>query len=50
LAKRWEANNGKRLDQLVTLDYNARSFQFVERLPAALLEELLDVARRIFTV
>jgi mRNA interferase MazF len=38
------------LDQLVTLDYNARSFQFVERLPVALLEELLDVTRRIFTV
>ena len=37
------------LDQLVTLDYNARSFQFVETVPHALLQTLLDITRRIFT-
>ncbi|MDR0525790.1 MAG: type II toxin-antitoxin system PemK/MazF family toxin [Spirochaetaceae bacterium] len=38
------------LDQLVTIDYTARSFQFVEKVPPDLLAELLDIARRIFTV
>jgi mRNA interferase MazF len=38
------------LDQLVTLDYKARSFQFVEKVPAHFLSQLLDVARRIFTM
>jgi mRNA interferase MazF len=37
------------LDQLVTLDYQARLFQFVETVPADFLEQLLDVTRRIFT-
>jgi mRNA interferase MazF len=38
------------LDQLVTLDYSARSFQFVETVSAEFLLALLDVTRRIFTV
>jgi hypothetical protein len=38
------------LDQLVTLDYQARLFQFVETVPADFLLQLLDVARRIFTI
>jgi mRNA interferase MazF len=38
------------LDQLITLDYNARSFQFVESIPYDLLSKLLDITRRIFTI
>lgn len=38
------------LDQLVTLDYNARSFQFIETVPSEFLLQLLDVIQRIFTV
>ena len=38
------------LDQLVTLDYKARSFSFVEKVPHDFLLQLLDVARRIFMV
>lgn len=38
------------LDQLVTLDYKARSFQFVESVPLGFLKQLLDVAQRIFTI
>jgi mRNA interferase MazF len=38
------------LDQLVTLDYTARSFQFIETVPSDFLLPLLDVVRRIFTV
>jgi mRNA interferase MazF len=38
------------LDQLVTLDYKARSFQFVETVPADFLLQLLDIAQRIFTI
>jgi mRNA interferase MazF len=38
------------LDQIVTLDYNARSFQFIETVPKELLDILLDITRRIFTV
>ena len=37
------------MDQLVTLDYNARSFKFIESVPSDFLLELLDIARRIFT-
>jgi mRNA interferase MazF len=37
------------LDQLVTLDYNARSFKFVEGVPIDFLLQLLDITRRIFT-
>ena len=37
------------LDQLVTLDYNARSFKFVEKVPSDFLLQLLDITRRIFT-
>ena len=38
------------LDQLVTLDYKARSFQFVEKVPVDFLLQLLSVTQRIFTV
>jgi mRNA interferase MazF len=38
------------LDQLVTLDYKARSFKFIEKVPYDFLAKLLNVARRIFTV
>ena len=38
------------LDQLVTLDYKARSFQFVETVPPEILLKLLDVTQRIFSV
>ena len=36
------------LDQLVTIDYNARNFQFVETIPYALLKQLLYVTVLIF--
>ena len=38
------------LDQLVTLDYKARSFQFIEKVDADFLLQLLSVTQRIFTV
>ena len=38
------------LDQLVTLDYKARSFQFVEKVYSDFLLQLLGVTQRIFTV
>jgi mRNA interferase MazF len=38
------------LDQLVTLDYKARSFQFIEKVPSDFLLQLLSVTQRIFTV
>ena len=38
------------LDQLVTLDYRARSFQYVETVPPEFLLQLLYETRRIFTV
>jgi mRNA interferase MazF len=38
------------LDQLVTLDYKARSFQFVEKIPSDFLLQILSVTQRIFTV
>ena len=38
------------LDQLVALDYKARSFQFIETVPVGFLAQLLGVARRIFTL
>ena len=37
------------LDQLVTLDYNARAFKFIEKVPSDFLFQLLDITRRIFT-
>ena len=36
------------LDQLVTIDYNARDFQFIETVPAALLRHLLSITVMIF--
>ena len=38
------------LDQLVTLDYKARSFQFVEKVSPDFLLQLLNVTQRIFTI
>ena len=38
------------LDQLVTLDYKARSFLFVEKAPLDFLLQLLNLTQRIFTV
>jgi mRNA interferase MazF len=38
------------LDQLVTLDYKARSCQFIENVPSDFLLQLLSVTQRIFTV
>ena len=38
------------LDQLVTIDYNARNFKFIETIPSALLRHLLAVTVMIFQV
>jgi len=38
------------LDQLVTLDYKARSFKFIEKVSSDFLLQLLSVTQRIFTV
>ena len=38
------------LDQLVTLDYNARSFKFMEKVSSDFLSQLLNITQRIFTV
>ena len=38
------------LDQLVTIDYNARNFRFIETIPSALLRHLLAVTAMIFQV
>ena len=36
------------LDQIVTIDYNARIFEFVERLPADMISELLAKVVLVF--
>ena len=36
------------LDQLVTIDYNARNFKFVETIPSALLRQILSVVVMVF--
>ena len=36
------------LDQLVTVDYNARNYSFVETIPAALLLHILSITVMIF--
>jgi mRNA interferase MazF len=38
------------LDQLITLDYKARSFLYIESVSSDFLLQLLNVTRRIFTV
>ena len=38
------------LDQLVALDYKARSFHFVETVPPEFLLQLLGITQRVFTV
>jgi len=38
------------LDQLITLDYKARSFKFIEKIPSDLLTQLLSITRRIFSI
>jgi len=36
------------LDQLVTIDYNAREFRFVETISSALLKHLLSIVLMVF--
>ena len=36
------------LDQLVTIDYNAKNFRFIETIPNALLKHLLSITVMIF--
>ena len=36
------------LDQLVTIDYNARNFNYVETIPSALLQHILAIVVMIF--
>ena len=36
------------LDQLVTIDYNARDFRYVETVPSALLRQLLSIVALVF--
>jgi mRNA interferase MazF len=36
------------LDQLVTIDYNARQFRYVETIPGAFLKRLLDTVLLVF--
>ena len=36
------------LDQLVTIDYNVRSFSFVETIPSALLQHILSITVMVF--
>jgi len=36
------------LDQLVTIDYNARNFVFVETVPSALLRQILSITVMVF--
>jgi len=38
------------LDQLVTIDYNARNFNFVESVPSALLRQILSIVVMVFQV
>ena len=38
------------LDQLVTIDYNARDFHYVETVPDALLRQLLSVVVLVFQI
>jgi mRNA interferase MazF len=43
------ATNGSvMLDQLVTIDYNARDFKFVEKVPPNILETLLQIVPLVF--
>jgi len=43
-----KTNGSVLLDQLVTIDYNARNFKFVETIPPVLLEQILSVAVLVF--
>jgi len=36
------------LDQLVTIDYNARDFRFIETIPSALLQQILSITLMVF--
>ena len=36
------------LDQLVTIDYNARNFRFMETIPSALLQQILSIVVMVF--
>jgi mRNA interferase MazF len=36
------------LDQLVTIDYNARGFEFIESVPPVILQSLLQIVPLVF--
>ena len=36
------------LDQLVTIDYNARNYEYVETVPSAILKEILQIVPLVF--
>jgi mRNA interferase MazF len=36
------------LDQLVTIDYNARDYRFVETIPSALTQQILSITVMVF--
>jgi mRNA interferase MazF len=36
------------LDQLVTIDYNARNYKFIKSIPSALLKQILSITVLIF--
>jgi len=36
------------LDQLVTIDYNARDFHYIEKIPISLLQHILSITAMIF--
>ena len=36
------------LDQLVTIDYTARDFRFIEKIPSALLQYILSITIMVF--
>ena len=36
------------LDQLVTIDYNARNYEYVETVPTTILKELLQIVPLVF--
>ena len=43
-----KTNGAVLLDQLVTIDYNARDFRFIESVPATIIEELLQKVVLVF--
>jgi mRNA interferase MazF len=43
-----ETTGSVMLDQLVTIDYNAREFEFVEKVPPEMLKTLLQIVPLVF--